>query len=383
MKIMHVITGLEASGAETMLYKLVSGMDTDVFENIVVSMTDLGPIGIKMQADGIRVEVLKMTRGMPDPRYIFQLAALMKREKPDLVQTWLYHSDLLGGIAARIAGIPVIWNIRQCDPRPSGTKNLTWLAANLCARLSPRIPTRIIYCSESAQVSHHALGYDVNKFILIPNGFNLDSFHPDPGAYRSVREELHLDSDQLIVGHAARFHPMKDHKTMLAACSIVHESFPNVHFVLCGEGVTESNEELMRQVVDHRLKSVCHLLGNRNDMPRLSAAFDIACLSSINGEGFPNVIGESMACSVPCVVTDVGDSAAIVGETGVVVMPGSPTDLAKGLIQMIEMGKMKRNLLGQTARQRVEKYYSLSYIVDQYETLYLSINNQRYSAATG
>ena len=119
MKIMHIITGLELGGAETMLYKLVSSMDKTAFQNIVVTMTNLGPIGKKMVADGIRVEVLKMTRGLPDPRYIFRLAGLMKHEKPDLVQTWLYHADLLGGIAAIIAGIPVVWNIRQSEPRPS------------------------------------------------------------------------------------------------------------------------------------------------------------------------------------------------------------------------------------------------------------------------
>jgi glycosyltransferase involved in cell wall biosynthesis len=227
------------------------------------------------------------------------------------------------------------------------------------------------------------LGYDINKFILIPNGFNLEFYHPDPDAYRSVREELRLDGDQMIIGHAARFHPMKDHKTMLAACSIVHRSFPDVHFVLCGEGVTEHNDELMRQVTNFELKSVCHLLGNRDDMPRLTAAFDAACLSSINGEGFPNVIGESMACEVPCVVTDVGDSAAIVGETGIVVIPGSPTDLARGLSSIIEIGREGRSLLGKAARQRVEDYYSLAFIIAQYESLYLSINDQLRAVATG
>ncbi len=373
MRIMHVITGLETGGAETMLYKLTSFRRKSVLENMVISMTSIGPIGEKMQAAGIRVESLGMERGIPDPRYIHRLAAMMRQENPDLVQTWLYHADLMGGLAANIAGIPVIWNIRQSTPKTSGTKPLAWFSSMMCAKLSGRIPQKIVCCSESAAETHQMMGYDARKFVIIPNGFDLEQFCPDSEEYESVRRELGVDSKHLIIGHAARYHPMKDHRTFLEACAVVHQLHPEVHFILCGDGVHPGNQELMKQVYAHHLSGVCHLLGRRDDMTRITAAFDIACLSSINGEGFPNVIGEAMACAVPCVVTDVGGSAAIVGDTGIVVQPGSPHDLANGLIKMIEMGRQRRNLLGEFAHDRIYRRYSLPEVVLQYENLYLSL----------
>jgi glycosyltransferase involved in cell wall biosynthesis len=157
---------------------------------------------------------------------------------------------------------------------------------------------------------------------------------------------------------------------MLAACAIVHRLYPEVHFVLCGEGVSEDNQALMSKINYFELESVCHLLGRRDDMLRLTSAFDIACLSSVEGEGFPNVIGEAMACAVPCVVTDVGDSAAILDGLGVVVVPGSPDELARGLTEMIKIGSDERRSRGNAARQRIERFYTLPYIVNQYENLY-------------
>lgn len=382
MKVFHIITGLDTGGAETMLYKLLSNTDRNSFDSEVISLTDIGPIGEEIQALGIPVIALKMKRGVPDPRFVIKLARFLKRRKPDIVQTWLYHADLIGGVAARAAGtIPTVWGIHQSNLDPAVNKRMTLWTARVCAKLSGIIPQKIVCCSEASRRAHSEYGYVEDKMQVITNGFDLEVFKPDHKASASVRAELGLAAEDIIVGNVARYDPQKDHANLIDAASIIHRSHANVHFVLCGDGVTWDNQELSVRITDSGLEQVFHLLGRRGDIARITAAFNIACLSSC-GEGFPNVIGEAMACEVPCVVTDAGDSASIIGDTGLVVPLCDPEKLAEGLIKMIEMGKEQRQQLGMAARQRVFTYYRIEHIVNQYEDLYRYILKEQRERGT-
>lgn len=373
MKIIHIITGLDTGGAEIMLYKLISHSDRNEFKKKVISLTDIGPIGDKIKLCNIPVEALGMQSGVPDPRYLLKLVSILKRDKPDLIQTWMYHANLIGGLAAKMAdNIPVIWGIHQSNLEPAVNKRMTLWTAKVSAKLSSRIPTKIVCCSKASKVVHNAYGYVEHKLYVIPNGFDLTFFKPDRGCRDSVRSELGIDNNSIIIGNVARFDPLKDHKNLINAASIVHKQYPKVHFLLCGEGINESNKLLLENIRNKDVEGVFHLLGRRNDVPRLTASFDIACLSS-SGEGFPNVVGEAMACEVPCVVTDVGDSASIVGDTGMVVPRQDASSLADALIRMVNMGEEGRYRLGKMARRRVAMHYSIEHIVQQYESLYKSI----------
>ena len=370
ISVLCLITALYAGGAEMMLYRLMSRLDRAKFKPQVVSMMDLGPVSEKIRALGIPVRSLGMSQGMPNPLALLKLVRWLQCDKPDVIQTWMYHADLLGSFAAKLAGnIAISWNIRHSDLSSKESKKLTRVTARLCARLSRWAPRKIVCCSESARDVHAALGYASDKMVVIPNGYDLDICKPDLAARRSVRMELEISETAPIIGLVARFDPQKDHRTFLRAAGLLHRDMPDVHFILCGEQITNQNIDLMSWINDADILDRCHLLGRRDDIPRINATFDIASLSS-STEAFPNVVAEAMSCGIPCVVTDVGDAALIVGETGMVVPPRDPTMLADAWLTMLNKDRETRLQLGLAARQRVMENYNLSQIVSRYESLF-------------
>ena len=166
---------------------------------------------------------------------------------------------------------------------------------------------------------------------------------------------------------------MKDHANFLQAAAQLSNSYPDVQFLLAGHRVDKDNAPLMEWVRRLKLEDKTHFLGRRKDMHRVTAALDIASISSYYGEGFPNVVGEAMACGVPCAVTDVGDSSWVVGETGKVVPPKKPEALATAWKELLEIGLEERKKLGRAARERIEKNFNLPTIISQYENLYEQI----------
>ena len=356
-----------------MLYKLLSRMNADEFDSEVISLTDAGPVADKIRSLGVPVHALGMKRGKPHPVAMIKLSSLLRRKKPDLVQTWLYHSDLIGGLAAKLAGSnKIYWSIRQSNIDADSNKRTTVWIAKACAKLSSWLPDKIIVCSHAALKSHRALGYYSEKMFVIPNGFDLDEFRPDPVARKSVRKELKLDENVLLVGLVARFDPQKDHRNFIEAAQLIKEKIPAAHFMLCGEGIDNENKQLMQWIEKGKMEGCFHLLGIRKDVARLVVAMDVAVSSSL-GEGFPNVVGEAMACSVPCVVTDVGDSALIVADTGRVVPAKDPDALATAIIGVLQAPPAFREEMGELARQRVKMNYSLDSVVRKYEAVFREV----------
>ena len=376
ISILCLTSGLEVGGAEMMLYKFLSRMDRTRFTAHVISMIDLdlGPMTPKIKALGVPLRSLGMRRGVPNPMGIVKLVRWLRQTRPDVIQTWMYHADLIGGVAAKLAGgIPVAWNIRHTDLNAHGSRQLTIHTMRVCAKLSKWLPVRIVCCSEASRQVHVALGYAAEKMLVIPNGLDLTAFKPDSAARESVRKELGISDDALIIGMVGRFDPQKDHRNFIKSAGLLRRRGVNAHFLLCGDDVTCDNSQLAGWIQEENVRERFHLLGRRDDIARLTAAFDIACTSSSYGEGFPNVIGEAMSCEVPCVVTDVGDSALIVGETGRVVGPGDPQALSQALGEMVALGREGRNHLGSVARRRVQQHFNLPDIVERYQNLYQSL----------
>ncbi|MFP4257950.1 MAG: glycosyltransferase family 4 protein [Desulfovermiculus sp.] len=374
MRVLHIITGLSTGGAETMLYNLLSRMDRDLFANQVIALLGKGPMAEKIEALGVPVQALNMPRGMPDPRGVWKLARLIRHYNPDVIQTWMYHADLMGGLAARIARKwPVFWNIRHSNLHPKENKKTTIWTAKACALFSRRIPQKIVCCSEESRRIHAGLGYDEDRMLVIPNGFDLETFGPGQEAGKSLRSDLGLGQNALLIGMAARFHRQKDHLTLIQAARQLKNQGVEPFFVLCGQGMDWENEELCGWIKESGLEDRFFLLGPRSDMPRITAALDVACLSSAYGEAFPNVLGEAMACEVPCVATDLGDSGEIVGDTGRIVSSRDPEAMARAVKELIDMGIEGRTKLGTRARQRVAERYELGKVVKEYEKLYRSV----------
>ncbi len=372
IKLLHLITDLDTGGAERMLQKLLVLRDSSCFDVQVVSLTDVGSVGMQIQNLGIQVRGLGMGPGASVFLATLRLAQWLREDRVRLLQTWMYHSDLVGSLAARLAGTgATVWNIRHTNLDPGCNKVSTLRVAGACAVLSRWLPARIICCSESTRRAHSALGYAADKMMVIPNGFDLDVFRPDSLARASVRSELGISEKSPLIGLVGRFHPQKDHRNFVLAAGRISTRIPDAHYLLCGVGVTWDNPELADWIPmgsrDH-----WHLLGPREDIPRLTAALDVAVSSSI-GEGFPNVLGEAMGCGVPCVVTNVGDSASIVGHSGRVVAARDPKALGDTCVELLEMSCDDRKRLGLAARARIEKYFALPVIVRRYEQVYLEL----------
>lgn len=378
LKVVLVITNLATGGAETMLLKLLQHIDRTRFSPTVISLVSLGEIGPRIEDLGIRVQALGMSRGQFNPMFVFRLAQLLRQIGPDIVHTWMYHADLLGGIAARLAGCGhVVWCIRQSNLSKSENKRSTLWVVKICAVLSRCLPDQIISCSYRAKEVHEAVGYASSKLQVIPNGFDLSRFVPNLAARQSVRLELGVAAGTPLIGLIARFDPQKNHFGFVEAAANIHAQLGDVHFVLAGTGVDNSNAKLLAAINANGLGDHMHLLGRREDIPRLMAALD-ALASSSHGEAFPNVLGEAMACGVPCVVTDVGDSAEIVGPTGRVVAAGDMPGLAKGLLELLQLPAKERESLGIQARARVAAQYEIRHVIRMYQSFYEQLVASRY-----
>lgn len=379
MRVAHVITGLEMGGAEMMLLKLLSSLDRSTFEPLVVSLIKPGPMLGPIRNLGVRVETLGMRRGLPAPGALIRLIRLLRAFRPDLIQSWMYHADLLSALVKPLvrqrSGHPaLVWNIRQSDLDPRLTSRGTRFVARLNAPLSYLAPDRILCCSERAREVHEGLGYCRRLMRVIPNGFDLDRFRPDPAARAELREALGIAPDALLVGLVARFDPQKDVDSFLRAAAMVRAGRPGCRFLVCGPEMDTENAPLAGWIAEAGLGDAINLLGARRDTPRVFAALDLLVSSSAYGEGFPNVVGEAMACAVPCVVTDVGDSGRIVGDTGMTVAPRRPDLLARAIADLLGEGPDVLARRGRDARARVQANYALPVIADTYATLYLSLN---------
>jgi glycosyltransferase involved in cell wall biosynthesis len=359
-----------------MLYKLLSEVDQKRFTPVVISLSDKGTIGPQIEQLGIPVYTLGMRPGMPSPRVLCKLALLTRKIRPEIIQGWMYH----GNVAALYSGIfskpsHVCWNIRHSLYSLTYEKKTTALIIRLCGRLS-KLPSKIIYNARQSVVQHVRLGYQKETAVIIPNGFNIDLFQPDGDAAGNMRAELNIPAASILIGLVARYHPMKDHENFLRAASILVRDHPETHFVLAGKNVTNKNHDLLQLIETFGIAKNVHLLGERKDVPFISASFDIATSSSYS-EAFPNVVGEAMSCGVPCVVTDVGDSAWIVADTGKVVPPRDPQSLADAWSELISMGGEKRRELGLKARKRICDNFSLDVVTRKYETLYEQLAGQK------
>jgi len=371
MRIVFIITGLSTGGAEMMLFKVLERLDRRRFEPHVISLTTLGELATRIASLGIPVDAVGMKPGLPGPLGFIRLVQILKRLDPEVVHTWMYHADLLGGLAARLAGVSAVgWCIRNSDLDKDKTKVSTRAVVGLCASLSKWVPTRILSCSERARQVHEACGYAAEKMVVVPNGFDLTRFKPDMRARHQIRTELGITDQTPLVGLIGRFDPQKNHAGFFEAAGELYRHMPKVHLVLAGHGIDQNNVALMQIVTQAGVLSNTHLLGLRSDMPSLMASLDVLASSSSYGEAFPNVLGEAMACGVPCVVTDVGDSASIVGDTGRSVAPGDMTGLAVALQEVLGLSPSEKAALGERARDRVAGYFEIGRVVQKYEEFY-------------
>lgn len=377
MKVLHVISGLRRGGAEAVLTRLVTASGGD-FEHEIVALRDEGHFGPILRGLGIPVHVV----GLERPRHLLasfcKVVGLIRNSRPDVVQTWLYHADLLGGIAARLARAPaVLWGIRNTNlDAGSIGRSLRWIAW-LSARLSRFIPDAIVCNSEQAARRHIDFGYRRGLFRIISNGYDTAKFRPDSALRAAVRNEFRIAPQVLLLGKMARWDAQKDHCNLLSAVQLVTARRSDIRLLLAGDGMVPDNEQLMTLVRRVGIEDKVIFAGPRDDVPALMNALDVHVMASL-GEAFPNAVAEAMACGTPCVVTDVGDAGRIVGDTGWIVPAQDSAALASGIEQALQaIEQQGRELLGERCRRRIEQHFQLLGMVTAYGALWREFGGGR------
>jgi glycosyltransferase involved in cell wall biosynthesis len=369
-KVLHVISSLKVGGAETVLHRLIVDSRGEKFKHAVIALNPKGAMWQRFIDDGIEVVVLDFKRS--PVMSFFRLISLIRKRRPDIVQTWMYHADLLGGLAARLAGNKnVIWGVRG-SAIPQSRISATQVVVSICSLMSCYIPKVIICCAESARVAHAEIGYDKSKMFVIPNGYKMDHFNSNPLLRLKTRNSFGFSEDDMVVGIVGRFDPLKDYKNFVHAAAMVASKDNNVKFLMVGRDIHPTNDVLKVWLDESGFGNKFVLAGERSDIPACLDAMNIFCLSS-SKEGFPNVVCEAMAMNLPCVVTDSGDAAEIVAGTGLVVAPCNSLALADALEKMIKKSAVERLHLGGLARLRIEKMYSIEIATKRFEKIYNNI----------
>ena len=367
LRVLFVTTGLGTGGAERMLVKLLESLGRRGVECRAVSLLDAGTQGGAIRGLGVAVDELRINCVSGLLLAPFRIVRTFRLFRPDIVQGWMYHGNLGATIAWLFGRRPcrLFWGIRQTLYGLSLERWLTRQLIRLGAILS-RLPQRLIYNSRLSAEQHGAIGYAQDRAIVIPNGFDLLRFHPDAAQRARKRAELGIAPDRLVVGVVARDHPMKDHGSLVEAALEVRQAFPEVLFLLAGSGIDRSNALLASRIGALELNRNFMLLGEIRDTENLYPAMDVCALSSSWGEAFPNVLGEAMACGVPCVSTDVGEARMILGDTGTTVSSRDSAALAEALSSLLRLDEAGRRQLGGRARERIEHLFSIDAVCDAY-----------------
>lgn len=361
LRVAHVIGGLEIGGAELMVERLcLEHRRLGLADSIVVSLTGSGEIGRRLEALGVRVEALGLSSATGLPLAVLRLARLLRDFEAEIVQTWLYHADTVGALATKLAGRgAVVWNIR-CTA--FGDSRLTRRLVGVNARLSRFLPDSIVCCGEESRRFHAARNYDLSRMTVLPNGFDVKHFTPPA---RTTRK------------HGCRFvaigrdDALKDYATMIEAAAQVAAVEPECSFAVFGRGIP-ANPRYRKLIADRGLAGRFELHDQIADVREPLAGADVFCSSSRH-EGFPNVIAEAMLMELPCVATAAGDSAAIVGDSGLVVAPGNPDALAQAMLHMARLGGRQRQQRGRRARAHILENFEMGHVARLYARHYCAV----------
>ena len=370
LKVLHIITGLGNGGAEGVLVRLCTHDKSA--EHIVIALIKGGVHTITLRNSGISVYELDMKQTPWDPRNLIKLEKILLKEKPEIVQTWLYHADFLGGIFSKLNGIPVVWGIRHANFLPGSRLSPTKLIAKSCAWMSDWIPSQIVANGNVAEQVHIQMGYNSSKMVVIPNGYDTNLLFPDKAKRKKLRNELGVATDIPVLGMVARYHPQKGHSVLLNALGILRDRGGRFKCVLVGPGMNVDNKELCAIIDDLKLSDFLSLMDERADVSLVMNGLDLHVLSSLC-EAFPNVVAEAMACGTPCVVTDVGDAAFIVGPSGWVVPASDSQSLANAIESALDEMREQPERWKQrqsAASTRILENYSLESMIAKFHDVW-------------
>jgi glycosyltransferase involved in cell wall biosynthesis len=378
MKVLHVISNLMSGGAEAMLSKLARATEGADVHHVVLSLMSGGKFANEISNAGIPVIGLGLGRNVRAIASVRSIIEQTRRIQPDIIQGWMYHAN----VAASIAGIfsshfpPLLWNIRQTLQHLRDETMLT-RATIMASSLLSWQPSKLIYNSIRSAEDHERLGFRRSARVILPNGFDLDRFKPDQQRRQAFRQSLGISETALVIGRVASLHPRKDIDTLFTAFAPIAAAEPNAHLVLIGRGMTLDEPKITTLTASSPDPIRVHALGERTDLEYIYPGFDLSISSSSHAEAFPNVIGEAMACGVPSIATDVGESATIIGDPSRVVPPRNPMALSDCALRLLALTNDSRTKMGLRDRGRITEFFSLNQVAKGYLSLWQSVIQAR------
>ena len=373
MQVLHIITSLGDGGAEALLYRMCK-FDKE-HNHIVISIMDEQKYGLLLKEIGVVVYTLSFPKGKIKFSGFFKLYRLIKQIKPDVVQTWLDHADMIGGIVARLAGIKnIVWGVHHTALVKGESKLSTIFISKINVFLSYFIPKKIIYCAQESKKAQEKIGYKKPIGVVVLNGYDIEGFTQNDSLSAEIRNDLSINADSFLIGHVGRYGPQKDLSNLIEAFALLNQKKLDFDAVIVGANLDNNNRDLLSMLNKNGLSKVVHLLGRRDDITAIMNGIDLFVLSS-KSEAFPNVLNEAMLCGTPCVTTDVGDAGKIVRETGWVVRPKDSEALANAIIKASEEKESNKNIWLQrktACRKRVVENFSLEKMVKEYKKVWLS-----------
>ena len=367
-KVLHIISGLGQGGAETMLLKLLQNFDRSIVYSKVICLTNKTEMLQAYKDIGIEVKVINIK----NPFNIIRVMHEIRATKPDLIQTWLHHADLIGLILGPLSGCKkIIWNIR-CSELTVQTNGMFNMALIKLLAMLAKFPKLVIANSYAGINAHRQYGYNPPHWEMVPNGFDTETFYKDFSSRSSLRKELGLPDECLIIGWVGRNDPIKGINDFFKVAKSVAQKRSDVFFIMAGNGLDTSNKLLAKKAselnIDHRLI----FLGPRPNISNLLSGFDIFLSSSLS-EGFPNTLGEAMACEVPCIATDVGDCREILNENKNIFKVGDIEEIANRCIDLLNLSDIEKAALGKKSRKRIKDHFSIEKVCDRYQSIYTQL----------
>jgi glycosyltransferase involved in cell wall biosynthesis len=368
IKVVFLVRSLGQGGTERQLTTLIPRMSKDRFEATVITFYPGGTFAAEMAANEVRILCLNKRGRWDIFGFLWRLVSELKKIRPDILHSFLTEPNLVAVFLKTLISSKIVWGIRL---EKVDFRQYDWFV-RMNARLQilfSGFPDLIIFNSHQGRSDYLAQGFPAHLSLVIHPGVDVNKFHPDRPAGISIRKAWNIPEGTVLIGLVGRFDPQKDHETFVKAAAVLASEVIDCRFVFVGDGPDAYVNELMHLVAQNNLSDQIVWAGPRADMPGVYNALDIACSSSIF-EGLPNTIAEAMACGIPCVVTDVGDSALLVGDTGIVVPPRNPDALAAALKKCIERS---RGGSLPDPRRRILDEFNLQRLVERTEAALASL----------
>lgn len=369
MKILHIITNLNLGGAEVQLYKIVENLKAD-HQIKVISLLSMGDIGGKLIKSGVELSIINFSK----KRFFFfsflKLCTSISKFKPDIVHTWMYHANLIGGLASKMTKVKnIFWSIHHNDLSIFHNKLSTVIIAKFGAFFSYLIPKKIICVSKDVKIKHISFGYQKKKMVFIPNGIDVLEFSKIVNARHLLFEKYNFTNDTKLIGFPSRFDPIKNHEGFFASIADIRTTNPNINLqiVLCGKNIDLNNDELVTMINKYGLIDCVHLLGIIHNMPLFMSSIDLLVNNSY-GESFSLILAEALSCETLCVSTIEGDPESIIQGIGMHVPVGNTPLLSKAIINMIKSDSLEENKT--KGREKIISSYSMEIVMKKYKLLY-------------